>query len=346
MPVERQSTIIRLADGLPTGSFAFVMATGIVSIAAKLVGFGGIARLLMAVNLIAFAVLWVLTLLRLACRLPAVIDDFCDYRKAPGFLTIVAGTNVVGDQISLLTSQQGVAAALWLYGTALWIGLIYCFFGVATARAAKPLLADGFDGSWLLITVATELAAVLGAQTAGQFPSPMPVVLASLALWLLGGALYLVFITLILYRWLFRPMAPAALNPTYWINMGAAAITTLAGARLAGAVLPYPALAELHGYIVAETMLFWSFATWWIPLLAAVMIWRHRQGGLLLSRPFEYWSMVFPLGMYAAATFGFIPLVGAGFLGFLPHLFFWLAFATWCATALASLGQLRGDARR
>jgi tellurite resistance protein TehA-like permease len=261
-------------------------------------------------------------------------------------LTVVAGTNVLGEQISLMTAQQGVAAALWLCGSALWLGLVYCFFAATTARREKPPLVRGLDGSWLLVTVATQSAAILGVQTAATFSSPVSILFCSLALWLLGSVLYLVFITLIIYRWLFRPMAPADLNPSYWINMGAAAITTLAGARLAASVLLYPMLSGLHGYIVAETMLFWSTATWWIPLLVVVMIWRHWQGGLFLSKPFEYWSMVFPLGMYAAATFSFTPLVAAEFLDFLPHLFFWLALVAWCGTVLATIGQLVGQTGR
>jgi hypothetical protein len=50
--------------------------------------------------------------------------------------------------------------------------------------------------------------------------------------------------------------------------------------------------------------------------------------------------------MYAAATFSFIPLVGAEFLEFLPHLFFWLAFVAWCATASATLRRFAASTRR
>jgi hypothetical protein len=43
---------------------------------------------------------------------------------------------------------------------------------------------------------------------------------------------YILFIALIIYRWIFISMEPAKRTPPYWINMGALAITTLAGARL------------------------------------------------------------------------------------------------------------------
>lgn len=318
------------------------MATGIVSVAAHFLGLAPIAWLLLAVNAVAFAVLAVLTLLRVFCCAPAIGGELRDHRTGPGFLTIVAGTNVLGDQVSLLTSHQHIAAALWIAASLLWVFLVYGFFvGIAT-RSRKPALADGIGGTWLLVVVAPQSAAILGAQTAPVFASPTAVVFASLSLYLLGGALYVVLITLIVYRWLFLPMTPDQFDPPYWINMGAAAITTLAGARLSTAVLAIPMLAPIHGYIVGETVLFWSIASWWIPILAAVMIWRHLAARVSLSYDFDYWAMVFPLGMYSAATMSFSRAIGAEFLTPVAHLFFWLAAAAWCLTFFGMVRDLLG----
>lgn len=332
----------RLVADLPGKSFALVMATGIVSVAAWFLGLAPIAWLLLALNAIAFAVLAALALLRLLRHAPAIAAELRDHRTGPGFLTIVAGTNVLGDQISLLTAHQHVAAALLIVASLLWLFLVYCFFvGIAT-RSLKPPLAKGIGGTWLLVVVAPESAAILGAQTAHVFASPPAILLASLSLYLLGAALYVVLITLIVYRWLFLPMAPEEFDPPYWINMGAAAITTLAGARLSEAVAGVPMLAEVRGYIVGETVLFWAIASWWIPLLAAVMIRRHRVGRVPLRYHFDYWAMVFPLGMYSAATMNFSRAIGATFLSPVGHLFFWLAAAAWCLTFFGMIRDLLG----
>ncbi len=339
-----QRAIVRLVADLPPGSFAFVMATGIVSIAAALLGFGRISSLLLAVNSAGFLVLWILTILRLIYLPSALIADLRDHRRGPGFLTVVAGTNVLGDQISLLTSHQDIAAALWFVGGVLWIGLVYCFFGAVTTRTTKPSLTAGLDGTWLLIVVAPESSAILGAQIAGGFASPDFVMFTSLLLYVLGGGLYLVVITLILYRWLFEPMAPEQLTPAYWINMGAAAITALAGARLSAAVVFTPVLAGFRGYIIGETLFFWSFASWWIPLLAGLMVWRHLPGRVRLVYQFDYWSLVFPLGMYAAATLSFARAVGVEFLAVVPRFFFWAAVAAWCLTFFGMVRHLAGAA--
>jgi len=51
-------------------------------------------------------------------------------------------------------------------------------------------------------------------------------------MWLWGGMLYIWMISLIFYRYTFFKFSPGDLQPPYWINMGAMAISTLAGARL------------------------------------------------------------------------------------------------------------------
>jgi tellurite resistance protein TehA-like permease len=227
-------------------------------------------------------------------------------------------------------------------GPILWVGLVYCFFAATTTGATKPPLTAGLDGTWLLIVVAPQSSAILGVQIAGGFSSPVIIIFASLSLYLLGGAFYLVIITFIIYRWIFEPMAPEQLTPSYWINMGAAAITTLAGARLSSAVVFDPVLAVTRGYIIGETLLFWSIASWWIPLLAGLTVWPHLIRRFRLVYQFDYWSLVFPLGMYAAATLSFTQTIGAEFLAAVPGFFFSAAIVAWCLTFVGMMRRLAG----
>jgi len=196
------------------------MATGIVSIAAAPLGLRPVAMILLAVNLIAFLLLWVLTLARLSCDPLAFLADLGDHERGPGLLTVVAGTGVLGNQISLLMAHQAIAAMLWLGAFALWAIIIYYLFAAATVGALKPPLDAPLDGHWLLTAVATEAAAILGTHVASVFSSPEIIVFASLCLFLLGGVIYVIIITLILYRWLFEWMLPEQPTPSYWINMG------------------------------------------------------------------------------------------------------------------------------
>ena len=76
-----------------------------------------------------------------------------------------------------------------------------------------------------------------------------------------------------------------------------------------------------------------------MPLLLAVMIWRHVSG-VPLSYRFEYWSMVFPLGMYTVATFSLARLIDIGGLFLIARVFIWIAVAAWCVVALGMIRHL------
>jgi tellurite resistance protein TehA-like permease len=67
---------------------------------------------------------------------------------------------------------------------------------------------------------------------APAFAMAESILFVSLSMYLVGAMLYIVFISLILYRWMFLRITAETLTPSYWINMGALAITTLAGSRL------------------------------------------------------------------------------------------------------------------
>ena len=58
------------------------------------------------------------------------------------------------------------------------------------------------------------------------------VLLVSTLAHLVGLMLYVVVIGLIFYRWTFFSLSGEQVTPPYWINMGALAITALAGSNL------------------------------------------------------------------------------------------------------------------
>src|SRR3990172_8434440 len=78
--------------------FALVMATGIVSVAAKLHGMEPVAHALFAVNVIAYPALWLLTITRALFYPTDFFRDLVDHQRGVGFFTVVAGTSVLGVQ--------------------------------------------------------------------------------------------------------------------------------------------------------------------------------------------------------------------------------------------------------
>jgi tellurite resistance protein TehA-like permease len=116
------------------------------------------------------------------------------------------------------------------------ITLGHCYVHVLNCgegEREQPLFETEISGTWLLATVATQSISVLGTLLADHFRSYRePVLFFTLCMFLLGCMLYLILITLIFYRFTFVNLTTVTLTPPYWINMGAVAITTLAGARL------------------------------------------------------------------------------------------------------------------
>ena len=89
----------------------------------------------------------------------------------------------------------------------------------------------------------------------------------ALSMWLWGGMLHIWMMSLIFYRYNFFALSPGDLSPPYWINMGAMAISTLAGSLRIINVADAPFLHSLFPFIKGFTVFYWATGTWWIPML-------------------------------------------------------------------------------
>jgi len=325
--------------GLSPAYFGMVMATGIVSIAAQLLGHVALSRVLFALNLVAYAVLCTLNALRALRHRQRFVGDLVDHLRGPGFFTSVAATSILGSQFLLLGENTFAAAALWSLAVVLWITLTYTIFTGLTIKEHKPPLDKGINGAWLLAVVATQSIAALSALLAGRLGQPIRLELNFLALsmWLWGGMLYIWMMSLIFYRYTFFTLEPGDLSPPYWINMGAMAISTLSGSLLILNAPDAPFLLSLLPFLKGFTVFYWATGTWWIPMLFVLGVWRHVYRRFPLRYDPLYWGAVFPLGMYAASTERMILSMGIGFLDFIPRSFFYIALAAW-SLAFAGLG--------
>ena len=333
----------RLAS-MPPASFAMVMATGIVSIACHLLGLPLVAVVLLLINIVLYVALWTLTVARGLRYRARLLADLTHHARAVGFFTIVAATSVLGSQVLLVAGAWSVAAACWAAGIALWAIVTYSVFTALTVGIEKPSLADGIHGGWLLPVVAAQSVVVLGAQLASGFGPRSPLALFfCVVMWLGGGMLYIWIISLIFYRYTFFPMSPSDLAPPYWINMGAVAISTLAGTLLAAAAPLSPLVQDLLPFIKGLTLLFWATATWWIPMLVILGVWRHVYRRFPLRYDPLYWGAVFPLGMYTVCTFRLAGMIDEPALLIIPRVFLYIALGAW---ALAFTGLLGSFAKK
>jgi tellurite resistance protein TehA-like permease len=333
----------RAAATLSPSYFALVMATGIVSVGAHLLDVEAVAVALYAFNIAAYVVLWALTIVRIVRHRAALVGDLTDHRVAFGFFTIVAGTCVLGTETILIADHFAIATVLLAIAAVLWVVLTYTVFTAITIKPGKPSLPEGINGGWLLSVVATQAIAVLTALLAAHWGQPlrMHANFAALSMWLWGGMLYIWIVTLIFYRYAFFRFSPTDLAPPYWINMGAMAISTLAGALLITNAPDAPFLESLRPFLEGFTVLYWATGTWWIPMIAILAVWRYGFRRLPLTYDPLYWGGVFPLGMYAVGTLEMEDAMDLGFLDPIPQVFFVVALLAWLLTATGLARSLR-----
>jgi tellurite resistance protein TehA-like permease len=208
-------------------------------------------------------------------------------------------------------------------------------FTALTIKAEKPPLAEGINGGWLVAVVAAQSVAVLGAQVAPSFGvRAADVLLFCLAMWLGGGMLYIWIISLIFYRYTFFTLSPSDLAPPYWINMGAVAISTLAGAMLVGAAPHSAVIRDLLPFVKGLSLLFWATAVWWIPMLVILGVWRHVYRRFPLRYDPLYWGAVFPLGMFTVCTVRLSQALEVPALMAIAGVAVYFALAAWLTAAL------------
>jgi len=336
--------VLSTAD-LSPASFGIVMATGIVSVGAHLQGLTLAARGLFALNIGLFAGLWLLTALRLWRHASRFFADLVDHRRGPGYFTMVAGAAILASQCLLIAGAERAATALFAVAALLWMLLTYAIFASFTIKQNKPTLDEGIGGAWLLAVVATQSLAVVAALLAPRLDPAARVALDffALSMWLWGGVHYTWTMALIFYRYTFFRLAPGDLAPTYWINMGAMAISALAGSLLIAHAADAPLLSSLLPFLKGFTILYWASGTWWLPMLLVLGIWRYVHARYPMRYDPQYWSVVFPLGMYAAATHEMGRALAIDFLDLVLPVFLYAALAAW---GIVAIGLARATIQR
>jgi tellurite resistance protein TehA-like permease len=284
------------------GAFAFVMATGIVSVGAVQAGRPALSWALFAVGAAVFLTLVVLFVVR-----------GCEVRRVEA-LTFVAGSGVLGARLALAGDVRP-AVALGAVAAVAWAALLAPTLDhLARQREART------SGSALLAVVAPESLAVLGA-ILGRRLDVAPLTLAAEALWAVGLLAYALLAPGVCVRLLRVSLTRGSGRGDDWVAMGALAIATVAASELE---LGHAALG------------LWVAATVVLPLVLAAEL---RAG----PRRYESqrWATVFPLGMYAVASYKVGAVDASRLLGDLGLAAFWVALAAWALTALATARRLR-----
>lgn len=326
------------------GYFALVMATAIVAIASAQQGLDLLAESLYVVSVVAYAVLAVLLAARIFGYWSRFVADLTNHAKGFAFLTTVAATNVVAAASIVIHQWWNVAWVLWWISIVMWLGFVYSTLIAVVIDDDKPGLQGGINGTWFLLTVATQSIAVVAGLFLTRHDNEL-LAFGALAMFMLGILLYLIVMTMVFLRWTFHPLDPTEADPPAWIAAGAVAITVLAGSNLLlAAQRPAPRLHRVVEPLEALVIASWATATFWFPLMIAIGVWRHVARRMPIRYHPSYWAMVFPLGMYGAATFRMSEALDLRALDWVPRLELAVALIAWAISAAGLLLRL-GRAR-
>jgi tellurite resistance protein TehA-like permease len=321
------------------GNFALVMATGILSLGFRTLGVATLGDVLAVLAVLAWIVLLGMSLLRLLWHPAAVRVDLLNPRMVFAYFTLVAATSIVGLLLHQ-AEQHTLAMACWAMAFTAWCLLLYLAFSVLTFLTHESNV-NIVHGGWLIAIVGTQSLVLLGARIAPDLgPYAVAMMVEVYMLWGLGLAFYGIFVTLFCYRIFFLALKAQDIGPLLWVVMGAAAISANAGTTLITEDARLPFLAAQRPFIDGITLMTFSWATWWIPMLLLFGVWKHGVNRIPLRYEPVMWSAVFPLGMYAVASARLGLAAEFPPLQWISRGMIWVALAAWLLVAGAFVLRL------
>ena len=299
------------------------MATGILSIAAGKHHYLAISEALGIIASIGLLVLVGLAFLTGAAKRWELKDPDVTLR----LFTFVAACAVLD---SKLTSPLVVVLLLGAVALVAWLALVTL---TARAMSTRPwgVLRDGTHGAWELASVGTSGLAIVATKI-GQHTGERWWLGLAVPVWAAALCIYLFMTWLILWRAVAERQDLDGFEPDSWILMGGLAIATLAGDNIHSL-----APAWLSGPVRTVTIVTWVAATLWIPPLIYFGVHRISRRPEMLHFAGVWWAMVFPLGMYSAASYAMSAEIGQRSLVTVSLVFFWNALAAWLIVAIAGL---------
>ena len=162
-------------------------------------------------------------------------------------------------------------------------------------------------------------------------------------MWLWGGMLYIWIISLIFYRYTFFRFSARRPHPALLDQHGRDG--DLDAGRLAADREQRPTRPFLHSlrpFLEGFTVFYWATGTWWIPMHRDPRGLGHGYRRLPLEYDPLYWGAVFPLGMYAVATYRMAEAMDLDFLDAVPPVFLASPWSTWLVAFVGLLHRLWG----
>ena len=216
---------------------------------------------------------------------------------------IVALTGICA---SKLFGWHTVTYIFWYAALVLWVSITLSSFTILFLyrKSEDRKIEDILHGGWFFVTTGTQFTALLTIDVAGQVTGhTLLIQYFSFALWSVGTFLYLIFMTLMVWRLVFYPVTRDTELSPYWMNTGAAAVTTVVCAALYQQVqMTGGPFVDLLPFLKGFSLFFWSIGLWWLPFLIILAIRKQVYGSRAIPFTVGYWEIVLSLCLYAAGT--------------------------------------------
>jgi tellurite resistance protein TehA-like permease len=307
--------------------FAAVMATGILSIAARNHHYRWVSDTLSVLATVGLLVLVALVVVVAVSRRGIAFWDLTDPDITLRLFTFVAACAVLD---SRLTAHLVVVRGLAVVAASSWLVLLVLTVR-NMGRRRWTVLRGNAHGAWELASVGTSGLAIITARLARQ-SGEQGWLVAAVPAWVLAIGIYGLMTWLILWRTISERADRSGFEPDEWILMGAMAIATLAGDGIYNAAPEW-----LAGGVRIVTIVTWVVATLWIPPLIYFVLHRINQRPGALRFGGVWWAVVFPLGMYSVATDATAAELRAASMRTVSLVFFWNALTAWLIVIIAGL---------
>jgi tellurite resistance protein TehA-like permease len=306
--------VLQLRHDVPPASWTIVMTSGVVSI--------DLSRdhqaVLSAIMAWFAALVWLFLAVTVAAPLACQRDRFRREAGRPVTIAGVAATCVLGTRLAL-QGYRVAAAALLILAAVGWALLL-----IPILRQWKTPT----TGISFVVGVATDGLALLSATLAIAFRAGWLVSVAVVFL-LLGLALYVFTAARFDLRQLLTGMGD------HWIAGGALAISALAAGVITQAAGMLGQFTQQHQVLATGTLVLWSLALAWVPVLLVCEAVRPR-----LQYDLRRWATVFPLAMYAACSFTVGQVAGISGISRFGQVETWVAVAATVAVLAGLIRQL------
>lgn len=333
------------------GTFSFnmrwfnaVTALAMIALVFQLYGCTEVSRHLFIADLALFLSATVFMVMRLILFWKNTLNELLNPENTLYFHTIVGTVNLVGVCLSRIFHWHTTANIFWYAGIALWVGISLTTFSILflCQKPENRKLEDVLHGGWFFATLSTQSTAFFGTiimeHAAGH---TLIIQVFSFALWSIGAWLYLVLSSIIFLRLFFCKFSDITTLSPYWMNIGAAGVTALAGASLYQHIqIAGGPFLDLLPFLKGISLLFWSVGLWWLPflLILAVVKQEFRDEGLVFT--VGYWEVVLTLGLYATGTSQLSHLFEGQYLALISQCFSISSIVLGCFLSLFTIVHL------